>query len=164
MKSAQYEKGLAMRRAVLGDSHVDASLADVDDFNGPIQELVTETAWGGVWARPGLELKTRSMLNLAMLTALNHPHELKAHVRGALRNGVTPIEIREVLMQAAIYCGMPAALDAFRTARTVIKDYAAEQRVATPAVDRALDKADKKVAKAAARGAKDAAHKKARKK
>jgi len=162
-KSAQYERGMAMRRAVMGDAHVDASLADVDDFNGPIQDLVIETAWGGVWTRPGLERKTRSILNLGMLTALNRPHELKGHVRGALRNGVTPVEIREVLLQAAIYCGMPAALDAFRTARAVIKEFAAEQQAAAPlakpikALDKVLDKAERKAAQ-------KSAHKKDKKK
>ncbi len=130
MKSDLYQKGMQVRRAVMGDEYVDASLADVDDFNGPMQDMVTETAWGGVWSREGLERKTRSMLNLAMLTALNRPHELRGHVRGALRNGVTPDEIREILMQAAIYCGMPAGLDAFRVARAVIKEMKEPQAAA----------------------------------
>ena len=130
MKSDLYQKGMQVRRAVMGDEYVDASLADVDDFNGPMQDMVTETAWGGVWSREGLERKTRSMLNLAMLTALNRPHELRGHVRGALRNGVTPDEIREILMQAAIYCGMPAGLDAFRVARAVIKEMQEQQAAA----------------------------------
>jgi 4-carboxymuconolactone decarboxylase len=121
---------MQVRRAVMGDEYVDASLADVDDFNGPMQDMVTETAWGGVWSREGLERKTRSMLNLAMLTALNRPHELRGHVRGALRNGVTADEIREILMQAAIYCGMPAGLDAFRVARAVIKEMQEQQAAA----------------------------------
>jgi 4-carboxymuconolactone decarboxylase len=130
MKSDLYQKGMQVRRAVMGDEYVDASLADVDDFNGPMQDMVTETAWGGVWSREGLERKTRSMLNLAMLTALNRPHELRGHVRGALRNGVTADEIREILMQAAIYCGMPAGLDAFRVARAVIKEMQEQQAAA----------------------------------
>jgi len=130
MKSDLYQKGMQVRRAVMGDEYVDASLADVDDFNGPMQDMVTETAWGGVWSREGLERKTRSMLNLAMLTALNRPHELRGHVRGALRNGVTADEIREILMQAAIYCGMPAGLDAFRVARAVIKEMKEPQAAA----------------------------------
>ena len=130
MKSDLYQKGMQVRRAVMGDEYVDASLADVDDFNGPMQDMVTETAWGGVWSREGLERKTRSMLNLAMLTALNRPHDLRGHVRGALRNGVTPDEIREILMQAAIYCGMPAGLDAFRVARAVIKEMQEQQAAA----------------------------------
>lgn len=122
MKSELYEKGMQVRRAVMGDEYVDRALADVDDFNGPLQDLVTEAAWGGVWTRPDLPRATRSMLNLAMLTALNRPHELKGHVRGALRNGVSRAELREVLLQAAVYCGMPAAIDAFRVAREVLKE------------------------------------------
>jgi len=123
--SPLYAQGMQVRRAVMGDSYVDAALADVDDFNRPLQNLVTEAAWGMVWTREDLPRWIRSMLNLAMLTALNRPHELKGHVRGALRNGVTPEEIREVLLQAAVYCGMPAAIDAFRSAREVLKAEAA---------------------------------------
>jgi 4-carboxymuconolactone decarboxylase len=117
-----FDKGLEVRRAVLGADHVDNSLRTADDFNRPLQELVTEYCWGAVWTRPGLPRKTRSMLNLAMLTALNRPHELKLYVRGALRNGLTKEEICEVLLQAAIYCGVPAAVDAFRTAREVLNE------------------------------------------
>jgi len=131
MKSELYEKGLKVRRAVMGDEYVDRALADVDDFNGPLQDLVTENAWGAVWARPDLPRATRSMLNLAMLTALNRPHELRSHVRGALRNGVSRAEIREVLLQAAVYCGMPAAIDAFRVAREVLKEE--DAKAAAPA-------------------------------
>jgi 4-carboxymuconolactone decarboxylase len=119
-----FEKGLEIRRAVLGSEYVDKSIASADDFSRPLQELVTQYCWGEVWGRPGLDRKTRSMLNLAMLTALNRPHELKLHVRGALRNGLTKEEIREVLLQAAIYCGVPAAVDAFRTAREVFAEEA----------------------------------------
>jgi 4-carboxymuconolactone decarboxylase len=111
-----YESGLETRRAVLGAEYVDAAIANADDFTRPLQDLVTTYCWGDVWGRPELDLKTRSMLNLAMLTALNKPHELRLHVRGAINNGVTPVEIREVLLQSAIYCGVPAAVDAFRTA------------------------------------------------
>src|SRR3974390_1394082 len=116
MDKATYDKGLEIRRAVLGNTYVDAALKNADDFNRPMQDLVTEYCWGAVWGREGLPPKTRSMLNLAMLTVLNRPHELKAHLEGALRNGVTSDEIREILLQAAIYAGVPAAIDAFRAA------------------------------------------------
>lgn len=119
----RFEQGLAIRRAVLGADHVDRSIASATDFSRPIQELVTEYCWGRVWSRPGLERRTRSLLNLAMLTAVNHQHELGLHVRGALRNGCTVEEIRETLLQAAVYCGVPAAVDAFRTAQAVIDSY-----------------------------------------
>jgi 4-carboxymuconolactone decarboxylase len=118
-----FDKGLANRKAVLGAEHVERSLANADAFTQPIQELVTEYCWGAVWGRDDLPRKTRSIINLAMLTALNRPHELKVHVQGALRNGVTVEEIRGVLLQAAIYCGMPAALDAFRVASEAIKTF-----------------------------------------
>jgi 4-carboxymuconolactone decarboxylase len=111
-----------VRRAVLGAEYVDKALADADAFTRPLQELVTEYCWGQIWTRPGLPRKTRSLLNLAMLTALNRPHELKLHLRGALRNGCTRAEIMEVLLQAAIYCGVPAAVDGFRIAREVFAD------------------------------------------
>jgi len=122
MNKEAFEKGLATRRAVLGAEYVDNSLKNADDFNMPMQELVTEYCWNEIWNRPGLDRKTRSFLNLAMLTALNRPHELKLHVRGAINNGLTKDEIREVFLQAAIYCGVPAAIDAFRTAKEVFKD------------------------------------------
>ena len=122
MNKDAFEKGLATRRAVLGAEYVDNSLKNADDFNMPMQELVTEYCWNEIWNRPGLDRKTRSFLNLAMLTALNRPHELKLHVRGAINNGLTKEEIREVFLQAAIYCGVPAAIDAFRTAKEVFKD------------------------------------------
>ncbi|NDW03165.1 4-carboxymuconolactone decarboxylase [Jiella pacifica] len=109
-----FNKGLAIRREVLGNAHVDRSLAAVDEFTAPIQKLVTEWCWGEIWGRPGLPRKTRSLMNLSMLAALNRPHEVKLHVRGALNNGVTREEIQEVLMQVAIYCGVPAALDSMR--------------------------------------------------
>ncbi|MBN9426613.1 MAG: carboxymuconolactone decarboxylase family protein [Burkholderiales bacterium] len=118
----QFKKGMAVRRDVLGAKHVDKSTANVDDFMKPMQKLVTEYCWGEVWTRPGLDRKMRSAINLAMLTALNRPHELKLHVRGALNNGLTRDEIQEVLLQTAIYCGVPAALDSFRNALEVIKE------------------------------------------
>ncbi|MDN3613920.1 4-carboxymuconolactone decarboxylase [Vibrio gallaecicus] len=121
--SDKFEEGLAIRRQVLGAEYVDASIENATDFTMPMQELVTKYCWGEVWGRDTLPLKTRSMINLAMITALNRPHELKLHVRGALNNGCTTEEIREVLLQTAIYCGVPAAIDAFRTAKEVIDEY-----------------------------------------
>jgi 4-carboxymuconolactone decarboxylase len=118
----RYDEGLEIRREVLGDAYVDRALAAADDFNGPMQELVTEYCWGAVWRRPGLDRRTRSLLNLAMLSALNRAHELRVHVAGALRNGCTPEEIREVLLQVAVYCGVPAGVDAFRVAREVLAE------------------------------------------
>jgi 4-carboxymuconolactone decarboxylase len=117
-----FEKGLKTRREVLGAEYVDASIKNADEFNMPMQELVTQYCWGDVWNRPGLERKTRSFLNLAMITALNRPHELKLHVRGAINNGLTKDEIKEVFLQAAIYCGVPAAIDSFRVAKEVFKE------------------------------------------
>jgi len=122
MNQSLFDQGLETRREVLGADYVDAAIASADDFNRPMQELVTQYCWGDIWNRPGLDRRTRSLLNLAMLTALNRPHELKLHVRGALRNGVTRDEIREVFLQAAIYCGVPAAIDSFRSAREVFKE------------------------------------------
>jgi 4-carboxymuconolactone decarboxylase len=114
---ATFDKGLEIRKAVLGKEFVEKSFASADDFNMPMQELATEYCWGYVWGREQLDKKTRSMLNLAMIAALNRPHELKLHVGGALRNGVTKEEIREVFLQVAIYCGVPAGVDSFRIAR-----------------------------------------------
>jgi 4-carboxymuconolactone decarboxylase len=123
MNDELFERGLEIRRSVLGAEFVDKAIASADDFNMPMQRLVTEYCWGAVWGREELPKKTRSMLNLAMLCALNRPHELKLHVAGALRNGVSKIEIREVLLQVAIYCGVPAAVDAFRVAKEAFKDF-----------------------------------------
>ena len=118
MNDELFNRGLEIRKAVLGAEFVEKSIASADDFNMPMQRLTTEYCWGAVWGREdGLPKKTRSMLNLAMLSALNRPHELKMHIGGALRNGVTKAEIREVLLQVAIYCGIPAGVDAFRVAR-----------------------------------------------
>ena len=117
MNKETFEKGLGIRRAVLGAEFVDNAIKTADDFNRPLQELVTEYCWGEVWGRPGLDRKTRSLLNLAMLSALNRPHEIKMHVRGALANGVTKDEIKEVFLQVAIYCGVQAAVDSFRIAK-----------------------------------------------
>ena len=122
MAKTLFDKGLEVRKAVLGAEFVENSIKSADDFNRPLQELVTEYCWGAVWTREGLPRKIRSMLNLAMLTALNRPHELKMHVRGALRNGVSKDEIREVLLQATIYAGVPAGVDAFRVAREALNE------------------------------------------
>ena len=119
-----FEDGLAIRKQVLGDEYVDRALGNADDFNLPLQEFVTEYCWGAIWGRPGISLKTRSMINLAMLTALNRPHELAFHLRGALRNGCTKEEIREVLLQAAVYCGLPAGMESFRVATRVFAEEA----------------------------------------
>lgn len=119
---ALFDQGLSTRREVLGSEYVDASIRNATDFNIDMQELVTQYCWGDIWNRPGLERKTRSFLNLAMLTALNRPHELKLHLRGALNNGATKDELKEVLLQAAIYCGVPAAIDSFRVASEVFKE------------------------------------------
>lgn len=115
-----YELGLPVRRAVLGDAHVERSMAGANDFMMVAQRAATEIGWGYVWARPGLDRRTRSLMNLAMLMALRSTHELQVHVRGAINNGVTVDEIREALLQAAVYCGLPAALEAFRAANAVL--------------------------------------------
>ena len=120
--SDSYERGIEIRRAVLGDNHVDRSLAQVSEFSRPVQELVTEYCWGVIWNRDGLERKTRSLLNLAMLTAQNRSHELAVHVRGAINNGVTAAEVQETLLQAAVYAGAPAALESFRVAEKVLRE------------------------------------------
>lgn len=121
-RSEAFERGLATRRAVLGDAYVDRSLATADDFSWPMQELTTEVCWDRIWNRPGLDRKSRSILNLGMIAALNRPHELEIHIRGALANGLTREEIREVLLQIAVYCGVPAGVDSFRIARNVFAE------------------------------------------
>ena len=120
MTQERYSKGLEKRRRVLGAEYVDQSVRNADDFTRPLQQLVTEYCWGEVWQRKGLSDRERSMINLAMITALNRPHELRLHVRGAINNGLSVEEIREVLLQTAIYCGVPAAIDSFRQAREVL--------------------------------------------
>ena len=122
MSKEVYDRGLALRKDVLGKEYVEKSIETADDFNRPMQDLTTEYCWGYVWTRPGLPKKTRSMLNLAMLAALNRGPELKLHVNGALNNGLTKEEIKEIFLQVAIYCGIPAGLDAFKTARDVFKE------------------------------------------
>lgn len=125
MGKDMFDKGFEIRKAVLGAEFVEKSFASADDFNRPMQELVTEYCWGAVWGRETLDRKTRSMLNLAMLASLNRPHELNMHVKGAIRNGVTKDEIREVLLQVAIYAGVPAGVDAFRNAREALQEIGA---------------------------------------
>ncbi|HWW49941.1 MAG TPA: carboxymuconolactone decarboxylase family protein [Xanthobacteraceae bacterium] len=120
-ESEQFNKGLQVRRKVLGTEYVDGSIAKADDFMMAFQRITTEWCWGYAWTRDGLEHKTRSMLNLAMLTALNRPAEIKLHVKGALANGVTVEEIKEILLHATVYCGIPAGLDAFKAAHEVLK-------------------------------------------
>jgi 4-carboxymuconolactone decarboxylase len=122
----EFAQGLAKRVEVLGAAHVQKSLDNVDAFNKPIQKFVTEAAWGGIWGRDGLDAKSRSMITVAMLTALGRQHELAVHVRGALNNGVSARELQEILLQSAIYAGAPAALEAFRTAGAVLKDAGVE--------------------------------------
>ncbi len=122
MDKKTFDTGLEIRTEVLGKTHVENAMRTADDFNRPFQELITEYCWGAVWGREELPRKTRSLLNLAMLGALNRPHELKMHVAGALRNGVSKDEMREVFMQLAIYAGVPAAVEAFRVARQVFAE------------------------------------------
>ncbi len=125
MTQSLFDRGLAARKAVLGSDYVEKSLAQADEFSRPLQELVTEYCWGAIWTRAGLPRKTRSLLNIVMLTALNRQHELKLHVMGALRNGCTQAEIQEALLQATIYAGVPAGVEAFRTARAALAEYEA---------------------------------------
>lgn len=120
--------GLATRREVLGDTYVDNALEQADEFGWPLQELVTRNCWNDIWNRPGLARPTRSLINIGLLVALNRPHELKVHLRGALNNGCSEEEIREVLLQCVAYCGFPAAMDGMRVAREVIAAYREEQQ------------------------------------
>ena len=122
MNQELFEKGLKVRREVLGAEYVDQAIKNADAFNQPMQELVTQYCWGEIWNRPGLDRRTRSIINLSLLTALNRPHELKLHVLGAINNGLSKEEIAEVLLQTAIYCGVPAAIDSFRGAKEVFAE------------------------------------------
>ncbi|SDV47213.1 carboxymuconolactone decarboxylase family protein [Chitinasiproducens palmae] len=132
MRDDALEKGFAMRRRVVGAKHVEASLTSGDDFAQPMQELATRYCWGDVWNREGLELKTRSLLIVAMLASLNRPTELRLHIRGALRNGAGRAEIRETLLQVAVYAGMPAGLEAFRQAKTAFGEHESDGETVTP--------------------------------
>ena len=116
----QFEDGLQIRKQVMGQAFVEKAFSNTDAFTAPLQEFVTRNAWGTTWCRPGLDLKTRSLITVAMLTALGKQNELKGHVRGALNNGATAAEIQEVLLHATVYCGVPAAVEAFRTANEVV--------------------------------------------
>lgn len=118
----KFSKGLKTRKEVLGEEYVERSLANVDEFTWPMQQMVTEYCWDEVWNRPGLDRRSRSLLNLGMISALNRQHELKLHVRGAINNGITREELTEVFLQVAIYCGVPAALDSLRSANEVLKE------------------------------------------
>lgn len=122
-----FKAGLEVRKSVLGEEFVEKSLNTANDFNQAMQQLTTEYCWGTIWTRDGLEKKQRSLINVAILTALSKPHELKLHTKGALRNGATTDEIKEVLLQCAIYCGVPAAVDAFRTAKEAIEEFEKEE-------------------------------------
>ncbi|WP_454918859.1 carboxymuconolactone decarboxylase family protein [Xanthobacter sediminis] len=121
-RSERFENGLKTRREVLGGDYVDQSVAKATDFNWPMQVLTTEFCWDNIWNRPGLDRRTRSIVNLAMISALNRPHELKLHVRGAINNGLTKEEITEILLQVSVYCGVPAGIDGFRVASEVLKE------------------------------------------
>lgn len=127
MNKVRYDAGLEVRKAVLGPEYVNRSIQNATAFTKPMQDLVTEYCWGTIWSREGIDRKTRSVINLAMLTALNRPHEVEIHVHGALNNGVTREEIQEVLLQAAIYCGVPAAMESFRIAQRVIDQRTKDQ-------------------------------------
>ena len=122
MTNAQYDAGMKARREVLGDAHVDRSLAQADELTKPLQDLVIEYGWGAIWARPGLDRRSRSLINIGMLTALNRPHELRVHLKGALNNGCSREEIVEAALQTAVYCGMPAALDTMRHVKQVFTE------------------------------------------
>lgn len=122
MDKEMFEKGLAMRKAVVGEKVVDQSFKNADAFSLPMQELVTEYCWGAIWTRPGLDRRSRSILNLGMLAALNRPEELAGHIRGAITNGVTKDEIQECFLQVAVYVGMPAGLSSFKVARQVFAE------------------------------------------
>lgn len=125
MDSERYARGQQLRREVLGDRYVDAAAKNTTDFNRPFQELITETVWGNIWSRPGLDRRTRALINIGMLTALGRTEEVKIYLRAAPNIGVTQDDVREVLMQTAIYCGIPAALDSFRVAQEVFREQAA---------------------------------------
>jgi 4-carboxymuconolactone decarboxylase len=120
--SEQFEKGLKVRKAVLGEEYVEKSLKSANHFTQAMQQLTTEWCWGEIWTREGLDRKTRSIINLSMLTALNRPHEIRVHVRGAINNGLSTDEIKEIFLQTAIYCGVPAAMDSFRIANEVFSE------------------------------------------
>ena len=120
--SDKFKSGLKTRKEVLGNEYVDRSIESANEFTWPLQKLATEYCWDEIWNRPGLDRRSRSILNLGMISALNRPHELKLHIRGAITNGVTKAELMEIFLQVAIYCGLPASIDSFRTAKEVLKE------------------------------------------
>lgn len=120
--SEKFKAGMAVRRKVLGDAYVDRSLANMTELTRDLQTIITEHAWGDIWTREGLTLKQRSLINISILSALNRPHELELHLRGAIKNGCTPVEIREALLQTAVYAGLPSGLDSFRVVRRVFEE------------------------------------------
>ena len=122
MDHDKYERGMQTRREVLGSAHVDRSLATADELTSPLQDLVVEYGWGAIWTRDGLDRRTRSLINIGMLTALNRPHELQVHLKGAVNNGCTRDEIVEAVLQTAVYCGMPAALDTMRHVKALFDE------------------------------------------
>ncbi len=128
MSNEKFDRGLKLRKQVLGTEYVEKSMASADDFSMPMQELSTEYCWGHVWTRPGLELRERSLINIAMISALNRPHELKLHVKAALNNGLTREQIREVILQVAVYCGVPAGIDSTRIAREAFAEVDAAKK------------------------------------
>jgi 4-carboxymuconolactone decarboxylase len=128
MANEKFERGLKLRKQVLGADYVEKSMAAADDFSMPMQELSTEYCWGHVWTRPGLALRDRSLINIAMISALNRPHELKLHVKAALNNGLSRDEIREVILQVAVYCGVPAGIDSTRIAREAFAELDAAKK------------------------------------
>jgi 4-carboxymuconolactone decarboxylase len=128
MANEKFEKGLKLRKQVLGAEYVEKSMASADSFSMPMQELSTEYCWGHVWTRPGLALRDRSLINIAMISALNRPHELKLHVKAALNNGLSREEIREVILQVAVYCGVPAGIDSTRIAREAFAELDAAKK------------------------------------
>ena len=128
MSNEKFEKGLQLRKQVLGAEYVEKSMASADSFSMPMQELSTEYCWGHVWTRPGLALRDRSLINIAMISALNRPHELKLHVKAALNNGLSREEIREVILQVAVYCGVPAGIDSTRIAREAFAEVDAAKK------------------------------------
>lgn len=132
MSDDRFERGLTLRKQVLGAAYVESAMARADDFTRPMQELSTAYCWGEVWSRPGLTRRERSLLNLGMISALNRPHELRLHVKAAMRNGLTKDEIREALLQVAVYCGIPAGIDSTRIAAEAIAEYEAELASAAP--------------------------------
>ena len=137
-KSAAYQAGLAMRKKVLGDDYVERSFNNADDLNMPFQELATEFAWGSVWTRPGLTLRERSLATLSMCIALNRPAEIKIHLRGAIRNGVTRAELRELILHSFLYCGGPAALDAYKAVRDELPLIEVAEKAARQAAKKAV--------------------------